>query len=323
MTLYLKHILIGLSLVTLPLHARPLILGPSTSGGNGYALVCRDNNKQIIRAQLLDLFEAGEKYQLSLPAPMITIAMDYIRGVRNTYRLQGRTEALDENNILNDLNEFFVRARFMNHVVAISDLGEVDSPPQGCAFEPVAYFHDDRGIIDINAQIWAVLDSLNRAALVSHELFYHVDRELNDHTSEATRATVAHIYSDSDLATVMADLPADAKEYGAQGSAGNAVGYTSFRAYRDDQGVTLQFFTLMNRPLVTKTTVQIPGIAFSLNSQCVVTEKGQNRDQVLPLEGSQFIGMNVEIVYQTGKSVRLSLLERGVPVMSAEVNLCP
>jgi hypothetical protein len=179
--------------------------GPSTSGGNGYAVICRSTSGGILSAELLDLYEATYRYHLNLLPSFGNLADDY---ARSTPGPNPRAE-------LRRFLQILHFARPGQSVPALNDIGDTIAIPAGCGLEPAAFFSDSADRVLVDPQIWEALNSLNQAALVSHELLYHEERECisahienagsaNEHsadprcqkTSEATRRLVAEDYSE-------------------------------------------------------------------------------------------------------------------------------
>jgi hypothetical protein len=296
--------------------------GPSTTGGNGYSVVCREKGK-IVSAELLDLYEAQAKFHLSLPKPLGSLKRDYLRAVKNSYSLQGQADAFQENAILTNLYQFLDHLHFGGPVLATNDIGPTLPPPHGCKYEATAYFHDQQDVVDVDLEIWNALDSLSQAALVSHELDYSWNRVLQDRTSENARALVAYIYSNSDIVPVKADLPKTALLFGTYDANQASQVDSSFYVYPALEGVTLQLVQIMSLPMITKATVDVPGIHFALDHQCLVTEAATKVDAVFPVHGSQREDYALGIHYETGMPVRLTLFENGIATKTAEVDQCP
>lgn len=172
--------------------------GAGSSGG-GFAVVCRDQNNNIASAELLDLYEARNRYGLSLLHSTGSLEGDFMIGVQNTYHLQGYDEILIDQDVKRlgfdrfmDIVEFI---RSPKKIPSINDIGKTVSLPNNCRTEQVALFLDQTHRVLIDEALWDKLDSLSQAALISHEEFYFQYRKYNESTSENSRSAVAHIYS--------------------------------------------------------------------------------------------------------------------------------
>jgi len=325
--------------------ALQLTKGPITSGG-GDAVVCRDKNKIIIRAILLDIYEATNRYNLILMQSTGLLEEDYIRSVENTYKLQGFEQAFSEFEAKQSLNRFFKIVHYTfpgEKLPDIPDAGESVPLPEGCVLEQVAIFDDVGNYIKIDHEIWTAFDSLNKAALISHEFFYKYERGFNEKTSEGTRSTVAHVYSAQGMLLSAKDsIPDDSPLCMASDLNGGEIYLqektSAFYVYGDilDGGypkITLQFTHLMGKPIVKKATVDILGIGFILahgdpefkeqHNDYVVWEKQCSYfDQIFPLVGSQYRDRFIRVEYIYGKPLKLSLYHNGFRVEESIVTNC-
>ncbi|MGZ3697189.1 MAG: hypothetical protein ACXWP5_03770, partial [Bdellovibrionota bacterium] len=188
------------------------------SSGGGAAVVCRNSQSgKIERAELLDLYEGRIAKGYAYPTPLSSLEGNYVRAVQNTYRLQSADDVLVGQESRKNLRRFLGDLEFTapgETLPTLHDLGNTLAAPGDCALEQLAIFNDDKNQIRVNSEIWNALDSLNQAALASHELYYHFERELAESTSEGTRAVVAVIYSSSPLFAVAEGLPQNARSYG-------------------------------------------------------------------------------------------------------------
>jgi hypothetical protein len=324
------------------------------SGGGATSMVCRDLDGKIQRAELLDLYEAKEKFHLKLMDSVGSLEGDYVQAVKNTYRLQGAEDLFPiDAEVRKNLDRFLRKLEFSSiRLPFLGDVGESPALPQGCGLEQLAIFYDigstndgsvtDTDRIEVSQEIWDALSSQSQAALVTHELTYKWERSLAEKTSESTRSFVAHIYS-SDAIPVRAGLPSGTRQYVTlewlrfeDGSFGSVPSKNSYfwvfpSLVGKDHGVTLQFEGLMGRPIASKATIGIPGIRWSLrpaydrDSQsitCLVDEPSQDIDIKMPLSGSQHPDWAVEVRYQTGHKVKLGLYQKGVLLEEAFVDFC-
>lgn len=335
-------ILLVLFIFTLPSWA-----GVGSTGGGG-AVVCRDETGVIQSAELLDLYEAKSRYGLTLLESTGSLEGDYVEGVKNTYRLQGAGSIVIGAETRKNLDNFSHKLEFVSQdLTVLGDIGDHPALPSGCAIEQLAIFYDasdgvsvmpeDR--IQVSKEIWQALDVQSRAALVTHELFYKYERALAEKTSESTRSAVAHIYS-GNPEPVKSGLPENAKQYASLSDSESSIGETKlgketwFHVFRSQKGgeagAVLQFDTIMSRPILSKSTVFVPGIAWNLASQfnegatkpCVVREANKDVTMKLPLTGTMHPDWKLEIQYKTGAAVKIGLYQKGVLLEEAFVTHC-
>lgn len=303
-------------------------LGPSTGSGNGYVIVCEDAAGES-SAQLLDLAEAVERYHLSLPAPSGFTLEDYARSIRNTFRLRGLDPKSADAKALNDLNHFMDLVQWSAQpLTRLNDYGDTIPIPRNCHLEPVAIFHDDTNTVEVNSDLWMRMDSLSQAALVTHEIFYHIERGLDETTSEETRLTVANIYSNSDIPPVNQGLPTQNLMCVTSGP--SATQASQFYAYpsSDGQGTELQFSMIMGREVITKTTVAVAAPFLGEFTQVAESGHAPVQTEVYHLitrnrvSGSYGQEWEVEAVARAGEPIDIRLYEKGKLVAEAPVTSC-
>ncbi len=194
-----------LAALILASHIPTSFAGAGSSGG-GFAVVCRDQNNNIASAELLDLYEARNRYGLSLIPSTGSLEGDFMLGVQNTYHLQGYDDfPIDQSVKKIGLDRFMDSVEFVRSpkkIPSINDIGKTVFIPNNCRAEQVALFVDEHEKVLINEDLWDKLDSLSQAALVSHEEFYFQYRKYNESTSENSRASVAHVYSNNAIPSV-------------------------------------------------------------------------------------------------------------------------
>jgi hypothetical protein len=171
--------------------------GTGSSGG-GKVIVCRNaHNGAIENSMLLDLYEAVHIYGLQLHTPLTNIESE----------LQRFLEDLEISTVDNPQpvsNESLTRiANIVNNLqftditlTAIGDTGNAAAAPAGCSLEQLAIYNDVSNKITVQKEIWNSLDSMNRAALVAHELIYRQHRvEGGETTSRIARRYVGMLFS--------------------------------------------------------------------------------------------------------------------------------
>lgn len=310
----LKYLLCTIGII----YSNFAVAGVRDSGG-GFALVCRSDQGNLLSAELLDLYEARVRYSLSLPHSLENLKDNYARARVNTDRLQADRLPVPSENLEDQKNlaRFFRIAHFTQgneRLPNLADLGNIPDIPSGCAVEPLAVFYDSRKLVIIDSEIWQHLDSMNRAALVYHEVLYQYQRALNEETSENTRAFVAHVFSDSPLLPVNEGRPSDARLCLTGDSSRDLRSVdrkaSLFYIYEEDKVATLQFEVLMGRPLLVKALAKLTLPSIS------------NSDLRVPIEGGYQMGWEVGLHYELGELTRLSLFEQGRFIEEAEVSNC-
>ena len=335
----------------------PLALAGASNGGGGAAVVCRQTDGQIRYASLLDLYETSQVYGLKLFKPTGSLERDYYLAVANTYSLQGYPEYAEKEkaSISENLRKFFEIVSMTpagQGLPILDDTGEVPMLPSGCAIEQLAIFHDASTLgtdrVEINSEIWRSLDSLNQAALVTHEMNYYWERTLNERTSEATRAVVAHIFADGGVTPVRDGIPSysmsclsidprfsTVTRYNDGSKSTSYSRISSFDVYPiqtpQGPGMRLQFGSVAGRPTIVKTFIDVSGIQFKLREELnknrdgyemIVNEPGKNIDAEIPLSNGLRKGWSINIVYKTDEAVRLVVKNHGVVLTEETLTSC-
>ncbi|MCM2322225.1 MAG: hypothetical protein NDJ90_03080 [Oligoflexia bacterium] len=322
------------------------LAGVGSSGG-GISVVCRDHLGGVQRVEVLDLYEGRARYGLRYPAASGELEQDYLRGVKNTYHLQGVDDYPIGSEAAENLQRFLGVVQFTapgEHLPRLNDEGAVPSLPFRCSLEQVAIFETDaltgKESVRVDSELWAAMDSLNQAALVTHELWYKLERELEETTSEGTRAAVAHLYASAGATPIREGLPEDRFECTTGGMNGYSETRTDLSFFwvhgKNVPGrgpeVTLQFFQLMGRPIVSKAIAELPGISFLLTNYPdgpaerklipVVAEAGADRVFRVPVQGSQRKDLELGVEYIQGRPLKLSVFQKGVLIQTAVITHC-
>jgi len=292
------------TLLTLLIFQQLVWAGVSSSGG-GYAVVCRNQNNQIISAELLDLYEAKTRYGFDVVKSSRSAIKDYSDSVDRTYGLQlGATEK-----ILNCPNCITASENFQNFMKIVSwkdsylslenqnDLGDISSVLNsisiGCDVNQLAVFNDIAGIVEIAKDIWINLDSLSQAALIQHELYYREARHLYlfpEVSSENTRLNVALIFSNN-IQNTKLSIPHDAhfksikhnlNAY--QSGPASSTDFYTFRVSQNSENEVYrkQFTFIAGRAVLSTTYVDMPSRV--------------NFGDRFYLNGIQFAGWYVEVL---------------------------
>lgn len=170
------------------------------TGNGGYAHVCRDADKKITSAQLMDLWESEELNTWSSNVPMddqIKTAMAKIKDISKQVESSVRL-------YLGQVTKGIVYTK--RPLAKTEDAFPPYEPEAGCAYEQVARFENvltetgKRGL-RIYREIYDSphFSESDKAALI-HEAIYLADRQMNKaQTSTRTRILVAHLFSDSKI----------------------------------------------------------------------------------------------------------------------------
>jgi hypothetical protein len=279
--------------VTTVLAASINVWAGAESSGGGYTVVCRDASGTIVSVELLDLFEGRTNFGFIYPAATGNIETDYVRAIKNGYRLQGYAPLESDEEYARNINGIFRNARLVDeYLVPANDLGKVPNVPTGCAIEPVARYYDKQNFVEINREIYNAMNSLNRAALIAHEVDYYWFRRFNAITSETARLTVAHVFSKVSTGAKEGIPPAVPEMVTWEpnpnplhiGSADEA--YTRYYVYRTpgQPFCNIQFATIAGHYVVAPTTVSVPQLIVS--------------GQSYALTSTQFNGWTVKIENQ-------------------------
>jgi hypothetical protein len=177
-----------------------------TNGGGGKAVVCRDQDRKIITAQMLDLFEAENQYELTLlpSASSLDEALDQV-GLRLEGLSGHRREMLSMSR--NDLRAIQKKFKFLAPGIGLQPIDDSMDllRPENCEIEQLAFFKESN-IILVNQDIWNHLNPQNQAALVVHETIYQQHRRNGAKDSRDSRKIVGHLFSTLDLQNVMGPL---------------------------------------------------------------------------------------------------------------------
>lgn len=189
-----KLLFLALTLFASFLHAGGM------EGGGGNAVVCRDAQGKLVSAELYDLFEGRALYGY-LPKEIILDYGSQARAIakKMTDATQDSFFETETERILNDVKLLPPEAA----LVPIDDSGSIIKPANCDVFQTAIYQPNKRVYFDSN--IWNLLTETNRAALVSHEVFYAYLRYYDAaKTSLRARQYVAYMYSGQNLKKIWA-----------------------------------------------------------------------------------------------------------------------
>lgn len=298
--------------------------GPITSGG-GYSVVCRDTRGAILKAELLDLYEAKHKFGFHLVESKNDVKEDYKQAFDRITKSVTHIDPFPMSQIDSAYDWFFKIAQFLPAVSPINDIGNHPPLPIDCKLEQVAIFFDLNYEVQVNLEIWDHFDSLNRAGLIIHELLYRQNRELRDLTSENTRATVSCMFSNDCPANNHANLP----EFNFTTVNNELSSRTVFQYLILDQKITLYLKQLEGRTYFSETTATFDignieffqakdyisnHVYFTTNVQSVVKIRSQLSS--ILLENNKVI----ELTLAPNRPVVISLYENDVLISTTPVN---
>jgi len=178
-----------------------LVSGSSWAGvgssGGGLALVCRDSNHDVTKAQMVDVLEA-KSYRLTIPTD--TNAKDEMGLIEEALaNVKWSPQEINyAKSLLSRISELFNNENSVHYdgkrkiLAPTNDYGtlHIIEQDEGCNFEQVG--HEDNGKLYINDAIYNHFDILNRAAFKLHEVVYETQRNaLSALTSENSRHMVA------------------------------------------------------------------------------------------------------------------------------------
>ena len=234
-------------------------------GGGGYVVQCKLANGEVT-TKLLDLFEGKYNKNYKLINSTGSTELDYINAVKNGYRLQGHKPPVSDGKTLDNLNRFMKVVEWISPPEILppaNDIGPLSAKiPSNCELKQVAYFYDRRGSVSIDKKLWEQMPTLDRAALIEHELVYHHYRRLTlspVKDSSESRRHVAIRYS-TNVQPVNFGLPRDAREkrHFHHNDFGFREATTYFMFEPEEQTTRIQFSHLAGRALLSITTLDLP-----------------------------------------------------------------
>lgn len=194
-----------LLLFTLPIISFAQKEGVS-NGGGGKGIICRDSKNKITKAEVLDLYEARELYQL----PLTDFKQNTVSEIIEKIKLKLKSSVyFPEINILKSFDHVLKIKKIVsdeNIIKPIDDAAEVFIP-KSCHLEQIAnYVNED--LLIISEPIWNALSDTHKAGLLIHEVIYKIERDRSSATdSSRARKIVGHLFSDFKLVNVMENFP--------------------------------------------------------------------------------------------------------------------
>lgn len=231
-------------------------------GGGGKGVVCRDDNNQIISAELLDLYEGRVQYGISVPLSDEPV-MDQVRNAIG-YISEGKGENFKES--LNFTAKLVnLKKRILPNGTGLEDIDDSHHviTTKDCAIEQLANFTKGNQVL-IDGEIWNKLNNTNKAALIVHEALYKQLRNYGATNSIRARKFVTLGFIELSSWDIKGSLPEDNKLecFTIDNGQDRAFPWTKFWAYNDEEGeLIFQFDYLDGGLMLSKSTIQIDQIS--------------------------------------------------------------
>ena len=167
------------------------------SGGGGRAIVCRNADRSIRSAELLDLYEARVLFGLTLRSAESDLDRELNRSFATLELNLSWDLTSDPTEVADDIQMFHTYSTFIAYPNVLKSVDDSEEPviPQDCAIEQAAYFYQDQRLL-IQKEIWDSFDDLNKSALYVHEMTYFMARAFDDVTNSRTaRKYVGYFFS--------------------------------------------------------------------------------------------------------------------------------
>ena len=274
----MKKVFILTLFLSLGSNAKPNLFAGQDRGG-GQAVVCRDSNKRIKTAVMLDLFEGEKIYKLKLSPidPSKTYKdLAYEAGQRIEEGGLGfdLTPRSNNNNLFGILPVFHrqqLRAAILQviqgmNLIPDAGLNPIDDSnpivrPSNCEIEQVAIYFDTSLEIQVVKEIWDAFDNVNKAALLVHEGFYQILRLQGEANSDRVRRAVGHGFAGTQFKYVLDGIMKSSDNFNKTVICGTVSAsdpkYT-FAVYRNEFGFwTLHFLSMHGKFVLSKTTMAV------------------------------------------------------------------
>jgi hypothetical protein len=185
------------------------------SSGGGNAVVCRSGDGRILKATLLDLFEA-EARGLKLLPPLGSITAEYRRALKNiraNILMDVEPTVEDEERFEGNIASF---EQADEELPPVGDIGETVQIPANCKIEQLAIYDDTASDLPVRVskEIWPHLNAMNQVALYTHEIIFRDYRNVFPLESSANlREIIGRLFSkDFPLFPVDTGMPSFAYE---------------------------------------------------------------------------------------------------------------
>jgi len=226
--------------------------GVSTSGG-GIGVLCKVPTAQ--KLQLLDFYEAPFKQQ-ELIQSTGTFDGDYSIGLQRLRSLVGDSRPVTQDDIIEIQANFKKNTEFTSkNLMPTGDAGPTPSLPSNCHYVQIAVYHDFNDKLLVNKELWDQLDSLNQAALLTHEAIYKMQRVAFFADSYQARSLVRELFLKNGP-TIKGPLDGLTVGKGSICFAGDTSTNSDFTFVW--QGKTIQLLTVAGDIRLAKTTLTVP-----------------------------------------------------------------
>ena len=189
--------IIKIFFVLLFFYSSHMVAGVGSSGGGG-AVVCRDQNRQIESADLLDLFEAPIIHALEIERDEQNYKDQIIAAISRIKYDPFAFNVIRE--VISEVESSFLFLPDGVSLHAPADVGERDATlvPEGCRLEGVG-FYTEQGILRVARNTFESFDETAKAAFILHEAIYYLFRQVNSEsapiTSYLSRKMTAMLFS--------------------------------------------------------------------------------------------------------------------------------
>ncbi len=206
------------------------VYGTKDGGGGGNAMVCRNNKKEIISAELLDLYNGRkglftkEKLSYAIAKKDDSIednlrkALKKFEGVFSLpvfnnnlfskpwwYFVGDSSSVYNVPSVMDYWKNFDSYFEFLDDHTDLSRLDDggheiIQPKNKGCKKERLAYYIDNIDKIFLVREIWEKMDAFNKAALIFHEASYYYDRvKYKAVNSAKTQKLVARVFANESI----------------------------------------------------------------------------------------------------------------------------
>ena len=135
--------------------------------GGGASVICRDASGEILSAEALDIFEARQRYHLTLTQPVGDYRQEFVRYNQEMNKVGGYSVPVNE--VLKGLDLLVSKLNFLPLGMKqelTNDYGKLDLRlDNNCKIEQLAIYNDKKERIDIDSEIWNATDEMNKAAI--------------------------------------------------------------------------------------------------------------------------------------------------------------
>lgn len=312
--------------------------------GGGFVVRCTNTPVHKGSIKMLDLYEMEEK-NIPLMASTGNIEEDYFNSVDNTYTLQGSPDRAEgmRDYLYNKARRIINSIKFVSwgQLPKVNDVGVAPNIASHCGIEQIAFFNDKTDEFIVDRWLWNQLDSLNKAALIRHELAGKGGRIFGNETStQFARALTGHYFAKTSyLASVTGGLSSDAKLHRTRNirsmtrqGGGTSYNFNHFYFYSQrglprfpELPITrFQFVSWLNSRLPAKLYVDLP-IALDIDLRvdfnrwdettadqaCVLQNENIDYTWELPLAGTLAAHGKVKIELKTNEPITITFMRHG------------